>query len=73
MNSGIYVFDAAFLAAALGRLGTANSQGELYLTDLVEIARRRRADPPRLSRCPDVWQVRGVNDRVQLAATCAPS
>jgi bifunctional UDP-N-acetylglucosamine pyrophosphorylase/glucosamine-1-phosphate N-acetyltransferase len=66
VNSGVYAFDGAFLDEALGRLGTANRQGELYLTDLVGIA---HADGlgVRAVRCPDVWQVRGVNDRVQLA------
>ncbi len=66
VNSGVYAFDAAFLAAGLARLGTDNSQGELYLTDLVAAA---AADgrPVRAVVCPDTWQVQGVNDRVQLA------
>jgi bifunctional UDP-N-acetylglucosamine pyrophosphorylase/glucosamine-1-phosphate N-acetyltransferase len=63
VNSGVYVFGGAFLAAALDRLDTANSQGEFYLTDLVAKAGRTAA-----LRCPDPWQVQGVNDRVQLAA-----
>jgi len=57
------VFDAEFLGAALERLDTANSQGELYLTDLVGMAGSRAA----AVRCPDPWQVQGVNDRAQLA------
>jgi bifunctional UDP-N-acetylglucosamine pyrophosphorylase / glucosamine-1-phosphate N-acetyltransferase len=67
INSGIYAFDAAVLADALGRVGTDNSQGEMYLTDVLSIA---RADGRRVAavRTPDVWQVEGVNDRVQLAA-----
>jgi bifunctional UDP-N-acetylglucosamine pyrophosphorylase/glucosamine-1-phosphate N-acetyltransferase len=67
INAGVYAFDAAFLRAALGRLDTANAQGELYLTDLVAIA---AADgrPARGVRSADEWQARGVNDRVQLAA-----
>jgi bifunctional UDP-N-acetylglucosamine pyrophosphorylase / glucosamine-1-phosphate N-acetyltransferase len=70
VNSGVYAFDAEFLTAALGRLRTANSQGELYLTDLVKIAHDDGTDV-RAVRCADGWQVRGVNDRVQLAATRA--
>ncbi len=66
VNSGVYVFDAAFLRAGLGRLGTTNSQGELYLTDLVAIARSDGAGAGAVA-CPDAWQVTGVNDRVQLA------
>jgi len=68
VNSGVYAFDACFLTTALARLGTGNSQEEFYLTDLVTIA---RADGVGVSalRCPDPWQVQGVNDRVQLAGT----
>ena len=70
VNSGVYVFDAAFLRAGLGRLGTSNSQGELYLTDLVGIAHGDGAGVAALE-CADAWQVTGVNDRVQLAAVRA--
>jgi bifunctional UDP-N-acetylglucosamine pyrophosphorylase / glucosamine-1-phosphate N-acetyltransferase len=70
INSGVYAFDAAFLHAAIGRLRTTNSQGELYLTDLVKIAHDDGSDV-RGVRCGDAWQVLGVNDRVQLAATRA--
>lgn len=66
VNSGVYVFDAAFLRAGLGRLSTANSQGELYLTDLVAVAHRDGLGASAVP-CPDAWQVTGVNDRVQLA------
>jgi bifunctional UDP-N-acetylglucosamine pyrophosphorylase/glucosamine-1-phosphate N-acetyltransferase len=67
INSGIYAFDGAVLAGALGRIGTDNAQGELYLTDVLGVA---RADGRRVVavRTDDVWQVEGVNDRVQLAA-----
>src|SRR3954463_4919865 len=39
INSGIYAFDAAVLADALGRIRTDNAQGEMYLTDVLSIAR----------------------------------
>jgi bifunctional UDP-N-acetylglucosamine pyrophosphorylase / glucosamine-1-phosphate N-acetyltransferase len=66
INSGVYAFDAAFLAAGLGRLDTDNAQGELYLTDLVALA---VADGLRVEavRTDDPWLTAGVNDRVQLA------
>ncbi len=66
INSGIYAFDAALLTDALGRLTTDNAQGEMYLTDVLSIA---RADGHRVSaaRTNDLMQVEGVNDRVQLA------
>lgn len=70
VNSGVYAFDGAFLDAGLNRLGTSNTQHELYLTDLVEIARGDGAGV-RGVRCDDAWEVAGVNDRVQLAATRA--
>ncbi|GAB3445953.1 bifunctional UDP-N-acetylglucosamine diphosphorylase/glucosamine-1-phosphate N-acetyltransferase GlmU [Actinophytocola sediminis] len=67
INSGVYAFDAAVLADALGRLSTDNAQGEQYLTDVLAIA---RADGHRVGSwtCADPWLVEGVNDRVQLAA-----
>jgi bifunctional UDP-N-acetylglucosamine pyrophosphorylase/glucosamine-1-phosphate N-acetyltransferase len=70
INSGVYAFDAAFLFSAIDRLRATNSQGELYLTDLVKIAHDDGADVHGV-RCSDAWQVQGVNDRVQLAATRA--
>jgi bifunctional UDP-N-acetylglucosamine pyrophosphorylase/glucosamine-1-phosphate N-acetyltransferase len=66
INSGVYAFDAAVLVDALGRLSTDNAQGELYLTDVLGIA-RELGRPVGALVCPDVWQVEGVNDRVQLA------
>jgi bifunctional UDP-N-acetylglucosamine pyrophosphorylase/glucosamine-1-phosphate N-acetyltransferase len=67
INSGIYAFDADALADALGRIGTDNAQGEMYLTDVLAIA---RGDGRRVTaiRTGDLWQVEGVNDRAQLAA-----
>ena len=66
INSGIYAFDAAVLLDALGRIGSANDQGEVYLTDVLGVA---RADGGLVQALPttDLWQVEGVNDRVQLA------
>ena len=67
INSGIYAFDAKVLADALSRVRADNAQGEVYLTDVLSIA---RADGLPVAAFPtdDVWQVEGVNDRVQLAA-----
>ena len=66
INSGIYAFDGAVLTAALGRITSANEQGERYLTDVVALA---RADGHRVGTVvtPDAAQTEGVNDRVQLA------
>ncbi|HYQ62710.1 bifunctional UDP-N-acetylglucosamine diphosphorylase/glucosamine-1-phosphate N-acetyltransferase GlmU [Actinophytocola sp.] len=67
INSGVYAFEAAVLADALGRLSTDNAQGEQYITDVLAIA---RGDGQRVGSwvCTDPWLVEGVNDRVQLAA-----
>ena len=66
INSGIYAFDVGVLTAALKRVTTGNSQGELYLTDVLAIA---RAEGGRIAAqvTGDLWQTEGVNDRVQLA------
>lgn len=66
INSGVYAFDAAVLAAALSRISTDNASGELYLTDVLGIARGDR-HPIGALVCDDPWLVEGVNDRVQLA------
>ncbi len=67
INSGIYAFDSTVLVDALARLRPDNDQGELYLTDVLGLA---RADGGRVAAVvtEDVWQTEGVNDRVQLAA-----
>lgn len=66
INSGIYVFDAAVLRTGLDRLTTDNAQGELYLTDVLAIAREQgRGVGAHVTE--DVWQTEGVNDRIQLA------
>ena len=39
INSGIYVFDAAALKAALPQVGSHNAQGERYLPDVLPLLR----------------------------------
>lgn len=70
VNSGIYAFDAQVLRDKLGQLSTDNSQGELYLTDVIQLARQANG-LIRGHRLDDADQVAGVNDRVQLAALAA--
>jgi bifunctional UDP-N-acetylglucosamine pyrophosphorylase / glucosamine-1-phosphate N-acetyltransferase len=67
INSGIYAFDAAFLRSALDRVGAANDQGERYLTDVVGLARAAGLTVTSVST-RDLWEVEGVNDRIQLAS-----
>jgi bifunctional UDP-N-acetylglucosamine pyrophosphorylase/glucosamine-1-phosphate N-acetyltransferase len=66
INSGIYAFDGAVLADALSRVGRDNAQGEMYLTDVLRLARDAGGSVA-AHRVDDVWQTEGVNDRVQLA------
>ncbi|MCB5280903.1 MULTISPECIES: bifunctional UDP-N-acetylglucosamine diphosphorylase/glucosamine-1-phosphate N-acetyltransferase GlmU [Micrococcaceae] len=67
INSGIYAFDAAVLRDSLAHVTTENAQGEMYLTDVLGLA---RAAGGRVAAVvtEDRWQVEGANDRVQLSA-----
>lgn len=70
VNSGVFAFDAAILRDGLAQLNTDNAQGELYLTDVLSIA-RRAGHPVRAHIAADAAELAGVNDRVQLAAAGA--
>jgi bifunctional UDP-N-acetylglucosamine pyrophosphorylase/glucosamine-1-phosphate N-acetyltransferase len=63
-NGGIYVFDGAQLWPALDRLTAANAQGELYLTDVIELL----TGPVEALVAPDPDEFIFINDRRQLAA-----
>jgi bifunctional UDP-N-acetylglucosamine pyrophosphorylase/glucosamine-1-phosphate N-acetyltransferase len=65
INAGVYVFAAAAVRAALGKLSTDNAQGEEYLTDVVGILGGATV----VEAGAD--EVAGVNDRAQLAAAGA--
>src|SRR5699024_3575533 len=67
INSGIYAFDGEILGRTLAEVTTDNVQGEKYLTDVLGLA---RAEGGRVATyvTNDLWEVEGVNDRVQLAA-----
>jgi bifunctional UDP-N-acetylglucosamine pyrophosphorylase/glucosamine-1-phosphate N-acetyltransferase len=65
-NSGCYAFDGALLADAVKRVTTDNSQHEEYLTDVVEIL-RGDGHPVGTVLAAESAEIRGVNDRVQLA------
>jgi bifunctional UDP-N-acetylglucosamine pyrophosphorylase / glucosamine-1-phosphate N-acetyltransferase len=70
INSGAFAFDATVLREALEGLRPANSQGELYLTDVLGSVHTHGL-PVGAHPCTDPWLVAGVNDRVQLAAVGA--
>ncbi len=66
INAGVYVFQASALRRHLPLVGTANAQGEKYLTDVVALLRDARL-PVSATPAPDAAAALGVNDRVQLA------
>ena len=65
-NSGIYAFELDGLFDALGRISTANAQGEYYLPDLVGIFRGDGKTVETLV-LEDPDELRGVNSRAELA------
>lgn len=70
VNSGSYVFAASALRELLPRIGTANAQGEKYLTDVVALLRETAA-PVAAVPVAENWRVAGVNNRAQLAEQAA--
>lgn len=66
INVGVYVFRAAPLREQLALVGTANAQGEKYLTDVVALLRDAHLGVA-ASVTPDAAAALGVNDRVQLS------
>ncbi|BBZ68495.1 bifunctional protein GlmU [Mycolicibacterium insubricum] len=70
INSGVYAFDIDALRSALERLSSNNAQHELYLTDVIAIA-RAGGGSVRALHIEDAALVAGVNDRVQLSALTA--
>jgi bifunctional UDP-N-acetylglucosamine pyrophosphorylase/glucosamine-1-phosphate N-acetyltransferase len=66
INTGIFCVKAPFLKEGLREIGRENAQGEYYLTDLVEIAKKNGL------RCSahivaDPVEVKGINTRIDLA------
>jgi bifunctional UDP-N-acetylglucosamine pyrophosphorylase / glucosamine-1-phosphate N-acetyltransferase len=69
-NTGVYLVDAEFLWKALDQMDDKNSQGELYVTDIVKIAVRegRALDALCLD---DAGEALGINTRAELARASA--
>jgi len=66
INTGIFCVKGSFLVNGLKEIGQENAQGEYYLTDLVEIGRKKGL------RCSahmvaDPSEVMGINTKVDLA------
>ena len=67
INSGLYAFPVAVLRRHLAELKPNNAQGELYLVDVIALARAAgvKTMPVAEGAADDI---QGVNDRIQLAA-----
>jgi len=66
INSGLYAFDASWLRSRIGSLSPSPKTGELYLTELVELARADGRLVVALT-VEDDGRLLGINDRAELA------
>src|SRR5699024_4884628 len=66
INSGIFCFRGDLLKKALRKLDTSNTEGELYVTDIVEILNK---EGYKLGACTidDPTEIHGVNSKIQLS------
>ena len=65
INAGIYCFDIEALQEALKEIKPNNSQGEYYLTDVIEIIGRKGLKTGAVI-VEDNTEILGINDRMQL-------
>ncbi len=70
INTSIYCFRRNLLAPALRRITPANTQGEYYLTDVIEVLRSAGHKVIAVV-AEDAGEALGINDRAQLAAADA--
>ncbi len=66
INGGIYCVDKKFLFSALQYVGTDNNQGEVYLTDIVQLAVDAGMTVGKYI-APDPIEILGVNSRLELS------
>ncbi|PKR77500.1 bifunctional UDP-N-acetylglucosamine diphosphorylase/glucosamine-1-phosphate N-acetyltransferase GlmU [Halalkalibacillus sediminis] len=66
INTGTYCFDNELLFDALNNVSNDNAQGEYYLPDVLEIA-KKQGDKVSAYSTPRSEETIGVNDRVALA------
>ncbi len=66
INTGIMAIQGSLLKKYIAQLEPNNSQGELYLTDIVKIAVKDNVTISSLV-CDNVSEVMGINDKNQLA------
>jgi bifunctional UDP-N-acetylglucosamine pyrophosphorylase/glucosamine-1-phosphate N-acetyltransferase len=68
VNPGLYAFETDFLREGIQQLDMDNAQGELYLTDVVELAAKRGKV---INIEGDMSELTGINDRRELALAAA--
>ncbi|MCB5956089.1 bifunctional UDP-N-acetylglucosamine diphosphorylase/glucosamine-1-phosphate N-acetyltransferase GlmU [Enterococcus sp. CWB-B31] len=66
INTGTFCFDNEALFSSLSKIEKNNSQGEYYLTDIIEILKNGRATIAAY-RMADFDEAMGINDRMALA------
>ena len=66
INTGAYCFEAAFLRHALAELEVSPVTGEIYLTDMIMLA-RKHGRPVEALLDPDWPNLLGINSRKELA------
>jgi len=77
--ASIYSFDARYLASALPKLSTRNAQGEFYLTDVIEMAGKKKlkmsvlkwANPQDLRGINDLWELSQAEKILQMRLIAA--
>ena len=67
INTGAYCFEAGFLREGLNKIPKSPVTGEIYLTDLIHIAREQQKGLEALVD-PDTEALLGINSRQELAA-----
>ncbi len=70
INAGVYLFDIAALREAVTKLTAGNSQGELYLTDVIALMKSAGQSVNAIITYSDS-DTFGINDRSQLADCAA--
>jgi bifunctional UDP-N-acetylglucosamine pyrophosphorylase/glucosamine-1-phosphate N-acetyltransferase len=70
VNTGLFAFDGDALLAALDEVQSNNTQGELYLPDVLPVL-RAQGRTVGAYEIPDPSQMLGINDRVALADVAA--
>ena len=70
INTGVYLFDIATLKENVKKLKNNNSQGELYLTDVIAEIKNNGGKAAAILSL-DYTETLGINDRTQLAECAA--